>query len=148
MVPYAREAGACETVHINGDTGQVARARAAWTHRSGYRSFFPRRQSHQCMKLVMHSISCRNGGLAPSFYNWRAALSTSTIFNRSTYLSPQEASVACLVGDQLLLSKCGPYGILFMNVSVVTAVAMTMFSMSFVPRGLIFMYIMYVCLLI
>jgi hypothetical protein len=44
-----------------------------------------------------------------------------------------------LVGDNLLLRDFGPYRIIFMNVPVVTTVAMVILLRDFGPYGIIFM---------
>jgi hypothetical protein len=44
-----------------------------------------------------------------------------------------------LAGDHLMLRDFGPYGIIFMNVSVVITVAIVMLLRNFKPCGIIFM---------
>jgi hypothetical protein len=46
---------------------------------------------------------------------------------------------ACwLVGNYLLLSDFGPYGVIFMNVCVIVMVAMAMWLGVFGPYGIVF----------
>jgi hypothetical protein len=50
-----------------------------------------------------------------------------------------------VVGDHLLLSDFGPFGIIFMNMRVVITVAVVILLQDFGPYGVIFMT---VCLLL